>query len=241
MILKVDRFAETANSTLGKFSINGKNKCYTLEDDYDLIKVQGETRIPAGVYRLDLRYKGGFYERYSERFNEAHPMLWLRNVPNYKYVLIHPLNFHTETEGCIGVGKSFDVDQNGDYFLKNSTKAYLKLYYPIREALVTGETVRIFVQDFIGLKPIKAEIPDAKIRKAIKQSNVKVTVSMLEKMSLDFDSKAAVMGSINFVTARLTGYKWFKEKIKVKRDQSPLGRLIELLVEFLTKLKGKTP
>lgn len=64
---------------------------------------------------------------------------------------------------------------------------------------------------------------------------LKVTISTLEQMYHDLDSKAVIMGCINFVVARLTGYKFFKEKIKVKNDQSLWGRLIELINVLITK------
>ena len=74
--------------------------------------------------------------------------------------------------------------------------------------------------------------------KPIKLPDRKIVISTLEKMWFDLDSKSVLMGSINFITARLTGYKWFKEKIKVKNDQSLLGRLKELLDILINKLKG---
>lgn len=72
----------------------------------------------------------------------------------------------------------------------------------------------------------------------IKLPDFEVTVSTLEKMRHDLDSKSVIMGCINFLTARLTGYKWFKDKIKVKEDQSLIGRLVELINQIIKKLKG---
>lgn len=240
MFLRVDRIDETFNSTLGRFFINGKPKCYTLEDDSDPVKVQGETRIPPGLYEVELRYEGGFYDRYSDRFHENHPMLWLRNVPDYEFILIHILNFVKQTDGCIGPGTSFGFDEKGDYFLKKSEKAYKKIYYPIRNAIESGEKVTILISDYIAIKPTKRNIPgDRKLRNAIRLKNIKVTVSALEKMWFDLDGTAVIMGTVNFATARLTGYKWFRQRIKAKNDQSILGRLLELINIFLTKMRGK--
>ena len=165
MKLRVDRVNETKNSTLGNFFINNIRQCYTLEDDYDEIKVPGETRIPAGTYFVELRYEGGFYKRYSEKFGEDHPMLWIRNVPNFTFVLIHILNYHTETDACIGPGNSFGIDRYGDYYLKNSTKAYKKIYYPIRNAIAGGESVTIEIGDTVSIKPKKKTIPSKIIEK----------------------------------------------------------------------------
>ncbi len=237
MILRVDRIDETFNSTLGRFFINGKPKCYTLEDDSDPVKVQGETRIPAGLYPIQLRYDGGFYERYSDRFQESHPMLWIQNVPDYEYILIHILNFVKQTDGCIGPGTSFGFDEKDDYFLKKSEKAYKKIYYPIKKALLAGEGVSIIIGDYIAVKPTKLNIPDSRLRKAIKRKDRKLTVSALEKMWFDLDGTAVIMGTANFVAARLTGYKFFRQRIKAKNDQSTWSRLVEILTFILNKLK----
>ena len=48
------------------FEINrGKRTflAYTLEDEQRDVKVYGETRIPAGTYKLKLRTVGGFHTR----------------------------------------------------------------------------------------------------------------------------------------------------------------------------------
>lgn len=76
-----------------------------------------------------------------------------------------------------------------------------------------------------------------KERKALKLAVKQVTVDTLEKMWFDLDSKAVLMGTLNFIFARLTGYRWFKNKIKVKNDQSIWNRLIELINVLIKKLK----
>lgn len=159
MRLRVDRVAETKNSTLGNFFINNIRQCYTLEDDYDEIKVPGETRIPAGTYTVELRHGGGFYERYSEKFGEDHPVLWIKNVPGYEYILIHIGNYYKDTAGCILVGKPYGTDKDGDYYLIDSTKAYKRIYYPIRTALAIGEEVTIEIADTVVIKPRKRTLP----------------------------------------------------------------------------------
>ena len=35
-------------------------------------KVYGETRIPAGTYKLKLRTEGGYHQKYSKRFPDIH-------------------------------------------------------------------------------------------------------------------------------------------------------------------------
>ena len=67
MKLKVLRFSSQEDSTSGLLfdDSDGKMKflCYTLEDEYREKKVSGETRVPAGTYKIELRTEGGFHAR----------------------------------------------------------------------------------------------------------------------------------------------------------------------------------
>ena len=86
---------------------------------------------------------------------------------------------------------------------------------------------------------VPSEIDIFELESKIKYRNDRLlTVSVLDRIWLDLDGKAVIMGSINFLTARLTGYKFFKDKIKVKENQSLYGRLVELLNILISKLKG---
>ena len=91
MKLEVIRFSSQSESTLGMlFDVtNGKKfLCFTLEDEARETKVKGETRIPAGIYNLELRNEGGFNERYVKKFGSIHKgMIHVLNVPNFDYIL----------------------------------------------------------------------------------------------------------------------------------------------------------
>lgn len=117
---------------------------YTLEDEHRTEKVYGETRIPAGTYEITLRRVGGFHQRYRERFSDIHRgMLWIRNVPNFEYILFHVGNKEDDTAGCILVGLSA---QPG--FIGNSAKAYRTFYPKIGNHLFQGGTVSIEIIDY---------------------------------------------------------------------------------------------
>lgn len=118
--------------------------------------------------------------------------------------------------------------KNKDSTVTTSTKK------PIRKRIMAGFKRRMPRLKTPEHKAILKEI------KAEKLAMRKATVSTLEKMWFDLDSKSVIMGAMNFVTARLTGYKWFKDKIKVKNDQSLYGRLVELLNIIITKLTKGT-
>jgi len=160
----IDRIKFGNNSCLGKLHIDDDlSVCYTLEDLPRERKIPNETAIPTGTYKLGLRNAGSLNTKYSNRFNEDHPMLWLKKVPNYKYVYFHIGNTIDDTSGCILVGETYYED-NGDYKLIDSTKAYRSIYYKIRDAITRGETVTVTVRKTRKTrKPILNDIPEPRL------------------------------------------------------------------------------
>lgn len=121
-------------STIGTLDVFGEKVC-TLEDTRREHKVWGETRIPAGRYKIELRNEGGMTQRYAARFPDIHRgMLWLQNVPMFEYVYIHIGNTPEDTEGCILVGLAHDDDR-----IISSKAAYRKIYPLILEAIEAGD------------------------------------------------------------------------------------------------------
>ena len=149
MKLKVVRFSSQEDSTSGLLFLEQNNKleflCYTLEDEYRKSKVRGETRVPAGVYKIQLRKEGGFHQRYTKKYGSMHKgMLHVTNVPGFEYILIHTGNTDEHTAGCLLLGDTQENNQiktNG--FIGKSTQAYKRIYPRIAEALVCGEEVTI--------------------------------------------------------------------------------------------------
>lgn len=153
MKLELVRFSSQLDSTNGLlFDVTDGRKflCYTLEDEYRAKKVPGETRIPNGTYKVELRTVGGFNEKYTERFGEMHKgMLHLLDVPNFKYVLIHIGNTDEDTAGCILVGDSQKQNiTERDGFIGSSEKAYTRIYPAIAKTLVEGGDVYITVKEY---------------------------------------------------------------------------------------------
>ena len=154
MELEVVRFSSQKDSTNGAlFDVSGGKRrflCYTLEDEYREDKVMGETRIPAGTYRITLRTVGGFHGRYKEKYGEMHKgALWVRDVPNFEYILIHTGNTDEHTAGCLLLGDSQQANfgsSNG--MVGSSVNAYKRVYPPIAKALEEGESVSITYVDF---------------------------------------------------------------------------------------------
>ncbi len=119
--------------------VNGRFVCFGLEDEYREQKVVGETRIPAGTYGVTLRTEGRFHQRYARRFPEFHRgMLHIRNVPNFKWILIHCGNTDEDTKGCLLVG-SQAITEPGDMMVTASRVAYRRFYPMVVDAAERGE------------------------------------------------------------------------------------------------------
>jgi len=147
MKLQVLRFSSESDSTSGLlFDITEGVKflAYTLEDERRDEKVMKETRIPSGTYEVKLRTEGGHHNKYASRYGSMHKgMLWLQDVPNFKWILIHCGNTDEHTAGCLLVGDSQEnnqIKENG--FIGSSSNAYKRIYPSIAEA-VENEKVTI--------------------------------------------------------------------------------------------------
>jgi hypothetical protein len=154
MKLEVLRFSSQVDSTSGiLFEITDIGKrflCYTLEDEARVLKVKGETRVPAGTYKLGLRKEGGFHSRYSKKYFGIHVgMLQVLDVPNFEYILIHTGNTDEHTAGCLLLG---DTQENNniisDGFVGKSVNAYKRVYPKVAKALDRGEEVTITYTDY---------------------------------------------------------------------------------------------
>ncbi len=149
MELKVVRYSSSKESTLGLLFIDEVFACYTLEDEHRAIKIMGETRIPAGRYRVELRTFGGHHWRYLKQYGpEYHKgMLQIMDVPGFTDILIHKGNDDDDTAGCLLVGDRANNNQVKDGFIGSSTVAYNRIYPVVRDALLRGADVFIEVSD----------------------------------------------------------------------------------------------
>ena len=145
MKLTVVRTQLGKDATNGILLIDGVFECYTLEDQYQAVKVMHETCIPEGTYNIKFRTTGGFHTKYKARYGKAHyGMLHLQDVPGFTYILIHAGNTDEHTSGCLIVGETQqDLDISDDGFIGHSGKAYSKLYNKISKKLLIGESVSI--------------------------------------------------------------------------------------------------
>ena len=144
MILKALRYGKGEKCTIGLFFINGEFACYTLEDKIREIKIPGETAISDGIYEVTQRKEVGLHQHYLKKFGSAfhRGMLWVMDVPNFEYILIHIVNDDDDTYCCLGVGDQANLP--GMDWMGSSTSAYKRIYTPIAKALLDGE--RVFIQ-----------------------------------------------------------------------------------------------
>src|SRR5260221_7039770 len=99
----LERMKSNANATLGALLLDGRCECFTCEDEYREVKVPGETRIPAGRYRLKLRALGEsphFDPVMTAKFGADYfGMVEVCDVPGFTGVLIHIGNTSADTRG----------------------------------------------------------------------------------------------------------------------------------------------
>lgn len=132
MNLTLIRQPSGAVCTHGDLYIDGVWECFTLEDPVRHAKIQGETAIPAGRYRITMEN--------SPRFGPG--TLTVNGVENFIGVRIHAGNTAADTEGCPLVGKVRSIVSIGQ-----SRAALQELKSRVAAALVAGDDVWMDVED----------------------------------------------------------------------------------------------
>lgn len=149
-----NRFAEgdeSTISTLDEAGEGGRRICYILEDQYQPVKVPGETRIPPGRYRITLREDSPKFAHYYDRWDWYEGMPWLNDVPLFTYIYYHPGIDDDDSEGCGLTGMEYVTTTDGNYMIKAGTSrlAFERLcrefIYPA--ILERGEEVWVTVRE----------------------------------------------------------------------------------------------
>lgn len=152
------RLAHSAETSLGVLSwpqAAGRApwRCFVIEDERRNIqkygKKYGETRIPAGRYRLGLRRRGGFHSRYLRHFGaDFHKgMVELQAVPHFTHVLIHMGNTDEDTAGCLLLNRRAAFSRSGDFVGQESRRAYQFFYPRLAAALLARREMWLRVQE----------------------------------------------------------------------------------------------
>lgn len=149
-IYTLKRISDNGNSTIGYLlNYNSKLSGWTLEDEKRIKKVKGETRIPAGQYKIIYRKAESpktlhYREKYSW-FKKWH--LMLEGVPNFKYIYIHIGNNEKHTDGCILIGDHVNNNTIERGKVSYSIKSFSRLYTEISDLLDSNKDVYIKILD----------------------------------------------------------------------------------------------
>lgn len=149
----LQRISSGQDSTIGFMYTSDTPLAWILEDEARTVKVYGETRIPAGDYKITLRTAGRWHERMLKHkdaeVRAMHKgMLWLRDVPGFDYILVHPGNTDEDTAGCLLPGFAAWLPiRKKDGYVQESTAAYKHLYPIIANHLEAGGDVILSIYD----------------------------------------------------------------------------------------------
>jgi len=127
------RFEFTPTSTVGAlYDEKAKFMCYTLEDACRQKKIQDQTAIPSGTYKLDYTHSG--------RFNRMLPLLI--DVPYFYAIRLHGGNQITDTAGCplLGKNKAFTVSGGAVTWYIRDSQIAMSEVLPKYEAIINSKT-----------------------------------------------------------------------------------------------------
>tara|TARA_B100000902_G_scaffold261213_1_gene247490 strand:+ start:1194 stop:1796 length:603 start_codon:yes stop_codon:yes gene_type:complete len=198
MKYEVLRVSSGKDSTSGMlFEVDNNTRtflAYTLEDEQRDVKVWGETRIPAGTYKLKLRKEGGFHTRYLGKYGDTFHkgMIHVQDVPGFEYILWHTGNTDEHTAGCLILGNTQTNNRIAkDGFIGSSVDAYKFVYPRVAAAIESGLDVEVTYIDYDGdVKEISNKATD----------DVILTSTVMDKLS-------EISGEIQVMSAKLNGRK----------------------------------
>lgn len=128
--VKIARFASDSDTTLGALYIDGIKQCFVIEDQYQSVKVAGETRIPIGIYKLGFRTENSsMNDKYKGKYPDTHKgMIEILDIPDFTDVYFHIGNDDDDTAGCLLPNEQGVLNINYGISGNYSTNAYEKLY-----------------------------------------------------------------------------------------------------------------
>ena len=152
----VQRINDNRKSTIGvllkKFVSGAETKTslqsFTLEDEYRDVKVSGETRIPAGFYKLGLRKDDTpLTLKYRAKYPWFKHHIEILNVKGFTGVYIHIGNSERDTDACLLLGDAADNNSIGDGTITNSTVSFKRFYDIVYPHLLGGGVSTIEIRD----------------------------------------------------------------------------------------------
>ncbi len=137
------RYKDDGQTTLGLLFIHNRFFAYALEDTHRDEKIDGNTRIPQGIYPLELnRNTTDLTERYRNMFPWFDFHIEIKNIPNYKSVYIHIGNTHKDTRGCVLVADGI-TDSSTQSMITYSRLAFERFYKTLHPLLSENQPLSI--------------------------------------------------------------------------------------------------
>ena len=147
MTIYLKRIYNDANQTFGILTGDGFVS-WVLEDEPRIKKVSGETRIPAGTYKLAIRkqdtpltikHRVSYWAWFKYHIE-------ITGVPNFTGIYIHSGNDQSHTDGCLLLGNTLDITMTYKP-LTDSTPAVKRFYDKYYPLIDSGEDVFITITD----------------------------------------------------------------------------------------------
>jgi hypothetical protein len=135
MELLVNGYSHQGEALISKFSINGVQQCVGLEDWKEGV----DNRVQRGRFKVRFRKEGRLNQLFSEdpEFKGMHKGMLEVVIPGRRWIEIHPGVSPADTAGCYLPGTTNNVVGQ----VRESRKAYKKIYPVIAAALEAGEEV----------------------------------------------------------------------------------------------------
>lgn len=148
MELLLQRLSHTDTLTTSVLFVDRVLYAVVPEDPPQNVKVKGNTRIPAGRYRLVLEHSPKFSDAYGKRFGVAdYKMLTVADVPDFIGIRMHTGNSPKDTAGCILPNAHLMVNADSDDTFYISELAYKAVYHEVAPFIERGGEAWITVQD----------------------------------------------------------------------------------------------
>lgn len=155
LIRLFDNSVDTIGMLFFRDSSNSLVYVWLLEDAFKEKKVAGETRIPAGTYKLSLKKSGRIYNAYIKhnnakirQFTEKYGVLAIEDVPGYDGIILHIGNSSSDTKGCPLVGNGVNNNSMDVGYISESTLAYDRVLDAVSSALEKNDDMVIKVLDY---------------------------------------------------------------------------------------------
>jgi hypothetical protein len=141
LVIQHERFLLMPDYTLSMVDYGGKFPLFCLEDQYQDVKVKGETCFAEGLYPLVInRTQTPLTKKYQAKYPWFKFFIEIDGIPNFDKVYPHIGNDDEDTAGCPLLGLSSEiVNPNG--WVAQSTGAFRMFYQAIYPMLESGKKV----------------------------------------------------------------------------------------------------